>query len=294
MATTKSRNISRNRKKKLIKGGLLIPSAGVAAAYSQEIKSLIKQMTLDVLRRISGIPSLEEIKKNNRKDLSNTIKDIKESIAESERDNVILFSQRAFRIASRFISANDISSLKSSERVIKNTKLNANTLYSEQVRDELTKSIGYNARLISKIPVKYFNKLNKVIEESVTSEKLQKQGAKAIFDFVKEISSVNETRAKLIAEDQTKKIYSSLNIIRMKDNGLEVFRWVHSSGGKAPRKSHLERDGKLYLLKGDDWQLFNIDGTDANIGVPPSDIGKPGYAIHCRCRILVVRRISEV
>lgn len=102
-----------------------------------------------------------------------------------------------------------------------------------------------------------------------------------------ELEEMVGNRAKLISTDQNAKLFTSLNTERMIESGLDTFEWQHSSAGKTPRQCHVDRNGQLYLLKGGSSELYHLDGSNANDdpGCRKGDIGKPGYAINCRCRM---------
>lgn len=108
--------------------------------------------------------------------------------------------------------------------------------------------------------------------------------ASKIYPTLKEMVG---NRAKLIANDQNAKIFTGLNTVRMVNSGLKTFIWDHSSAGKTPRKCHELRDGHEFLLEGGPEELKFLDGSDANFAFEgkKGDIGKPGYAINCRCRM---------
>jgi len=48
-----------------------------------------------------------------------------------------------------------------------------------------------------------------------------------------------------IARDQVSKATSALNAARMKGLGIRKFEWIHSGGGKEPRKLHEEMSGNI-------------------------------------------------
>jgi SPP1 gp7 family putative phage head morphogenesis protein len=109
---------------------------------------------------------------------------------------------------------------------------------------------------------------------SLTSPDPEQQGVSGITNALREIGEFSEKRIELIARDQNAKLYASLNIKRLEDNGVEYFRWLHSSAGKVPRQTHLDHDGEVYRIN--DPRLW--EG-------PKADQGPPGWAINCRCRM---------
>lgn len=85
-----------------------------------------------------------------------------------------------------------------------------------------------------------------------------------ISQIIKQVIDASESRAQLIARDQTQKIFSKLNEAQQIEAGIEEYVWNHSFQPN-PRRHHVERQGNVYR-----WDS------------PPRD-GHPGTAINCRC-----------
>lgn len=86
-------------------------------------------------------------------------------------------------------------------------------------------------------------------------------------DFAKQLESsfgFADSRAKLIARDQTGKLYGQINAARQKELGVTSFIWRTSEDDRV-REEHVELDG----------QTFDYDN--------PPDEGLPGEPIQCRC-----------
>lgn len=186
-----------------------------------------------------------------------------------------ILRRKAYRIASRFaakVNRHSRTSVWSSlEKLSK-----AITVGVADVSD-LTPQIQTNVELITNLSTAAQEKLTKLYLEHGPDQS-------KIYPELKEMVG---SRAKLISVDQNAKIFTSLNTERMLASGLETFIWDHSSAGKTPRPCHVKRDGKEFLLSGSSAELHNLDGSDANNddGCKKGDVGKPGYAIHCRCRM---------
>jgi uncharacterized protein with gpF-like domain len=84
--------------------------------------------------------------------------------------------------------------------------------------------------------------------------------------------------AALIARDQNNKATAVFVRVRQKQAGITKAMWLHSHGGKEPRKTHLANDGKLYdPAKG--W--FDPDPKVRRHIYP-------GELINCRCSSITV------
>jgi SPP1 gp7 family putative phage head morphogenesis protein len=117
-----------------------------------------------------------------------------------------------------------------------------------------------NVALIKSIPEQAFTQVETLVQQAVRGGARHEQLAQDIagrFD-------VAESRASLIARDQTLKFYGELNKARQTALGVEAYIWRATPDSRT-RPEHEERDGKRYL-----WSE------------PPAD-GHPGAAVNCRC-----------
>ena len=117
-----------------------------------------------------------------------------------------------------------------------------------------------NIDLITSIPSQYFDKLGdavgKNMEAGVRFEDLAKE--------IERIGDVTESRAKLIARDQTSKMNGAFNEARQTSLGIDRYVW-QTSGDERVREEHQANDG----------QVFNWND-------PPAT-GHPGDDVNCRC-----------
>lgn len=151
------------------------------------------------------------------------------------------------------------------------------TTYNNNVAATLGASTEFNHTLITNIQKDVHEKIYSAVMLSLTSPNPEEQGASGIQNALREAGSFSKKRVDLIARDQTSKLYSALSDERLRQNGCEYFKWLHSSAGKVPRQSHVDKDGEIFSL--DDPRLW--EG-------PKADQGPPGWAINCRCRKMPV------
>jgi SPP1 gp7 family putative phage head morphogenesis protein len=145
--------------------------------------------------------------------------------------------------------------------------------YTKNIRNTLQASVDFNHTLVTGIQNDIHEKIFSAVMLSLTSPNPEEQGASGIFNAIMKTKQFSKDRAELIARDQNSKVYASLNTERMRQAGVEKFRWIHSSAGKVPRQTHLDKDG----------EIFDIDDPRLWEG-PKADRGPPGWAINCRCR----------
>lgn len=162
--------------------------------------------------------------------------------------------------------ASSISSrvLKANEAVIKsqiNTALGINlNLLDKKIPNVTENFIAQNVVLIKDLTDSTRQKLEKLIQNSIQTGERFESLAKKIQDQF----DMSENRAKLIAKDQTNKLYSQANILRQKELGITHFFW-ETVGDERVRDEHRKRHGIRYSY--DD----------------PPDGELPGEPVGCRC-----------
>lgn len=132
------------------------------------------------------------------------------------------------------------------------------------VTDELARSRRANVELIQSIPSQYFDKIDDAIDEHWTEE----SSFDDLADRIEEIGDVTESRAALIARDQTSKMNSSFNRVRQTSIGIQQYEWQTAQDERV-RDSHAELDGQTF-----DWD---------NPPVVDGEVANPGEPINCRC-----------
>lgn len=149
---------------------------------------------------------------------------------------------------------------------------------SGKVAEVTSAGVRENVSLIKSIPKDYFRKIESDVMRSI-------QTGKGMADLVPAIEAHGHStrkRAELIARDQTSKATTAINQARMQGLGIKQFEWLHSGGGKEPRKKHQEMSGKIF-------DLNDPPVIDDRTG----ERGLPGQLINCRCRMAPVISFGE-
>jgi uncharacterized protein with gpF-like domain len=124
-----------------------------------------------------------------------------------------------------------------------------------------------NVNLIRSIPAQYLKDVQSKVWQSV----MKGGDMHALSVNLQETYGVTKRRAALIARDQNAKAKATIEKTRRVELGVTHAIWMHSAGGKVPRRTHVEMDGKPYLIER---------------GMYDSDEGEyvlPGELINCRC-----------
>jgi SPP1 gp7 family putative phage head morphogenesis protein len=93
-------------------------------------------------------------------------------------------------------------------------------------------------------------------------------------DEIKAIGDVTDSRAKLIARDQTSKMNGAMTMLRQTSLGISRYIW-QTAGDERVREEHADLDGQAFA-----WDA------------PPSE-GNPGEPVNCRCVAIPVIDMDE-
>lgn len=156
-------------------------------------------------------------------------------------------------------------------------------LVTDTNKDIVKLAIYNNVSLITSIPDQYFKDIIGIVTRSI------EYGAniQQIKEQLMNIEGVTERRAKLIAYDQTRKIYSALAVQQVKDAGFNKVKWLHSNGDKIPRCLHVKKwDRVSEPPNGLNGYVFDINKPPViqkAKGTRPEVRGFPGELINCKC-----------
>lgn len=132
---------------------------------------------------------------------------------------------------------------------------------SEALQIKMAAANKVNVELIKSIPQQYFDRISAAVKSNIEAGVRYE----SLIAQIQEIGGVTESRANLIARDQTSKMNSAFNEARQTDMGIESYEWI-GSDDERERDSHRENNGKIFR-----WDS------------PPPETGHPGEDINCRC-----------
>lgn len=290
--TKKKREWVKNRSV-VLRGEPLNYNASHQEKYSMAIKKLIKQMVDETKKQILKLFKSEPSKKyfNKQKEDEKIVMDASISSQSKIVLNVLqrkfarLFQQKSKYLSQKMV--NDLDKISKSNLHSSLKKLSGGLslktgVVSESVKNVANAIVSENVSLIKTIPQEYFKDITGAVMRSITT-------GNGMADLVPEINKYAKTtqrNAELMALDQTRKAYNSINKQRMMNIGVKQFEWIHTGGSVSPRKSHLAIDGKIFSFE-------NVEKEQAALGVPEADQGIPGHAINCRCRMGPVIDFSD-
>lgn len=265
--------------KSRLKGSTLANPASIEMRYSRKLQDAMSKMRKITEREIKKLYSTQTSKEYFTQDASiaSQARILLEGLM---RRFDTMFEDIAKIDAPKMV--NDVdkaskTSLSESMKTLSGLSINTNIM-SGDLRETIKASITQNAMLIKSIPQEYLLKVSGSVMRSVTSG----QGMAELLPQITKISDQSERRVKNLALDQTRKAYNSINADRMKKVGIKKFEWIHSAGGKNPRKDHIEMSGNIYSF------------DDLPVIVPSTgERGIPGQAIFCKCTMRPIIEFDE-
>lgn len=108
--------------------------------------------------------------------------------------------------------------------------------------DSFQAATAQSASLFKTIPDRFHGKVQNAVLQSIVEGK----GLQDLKPFFKKFATSERNYAHNRAMDQTRKAFNSLSLQRMKDAGITRFEWLHTGGGKEPRKLHQHLSGKVF------------------------------------------------
>jgi len=262
--------VQKKLSKNNIIGSALRPNVGISNDYAKPIVNELGLMFRDVQR---------ELKKTFKENHYGQAMDA--SLASQSR---ILLNWLLRKWQPRFDEIAKSATERMIQRTIKNSTitlrnslkealpdLSIDTSFSnEQLQEVIKASTLEAANLIKIIPYKFLNEVQGQVMRSITTGK----GMEDLVPFLTKKYKGNVRHARLVALDQTRKAYQSINTTRLKAIGVKKFIWIHSGGGKEPRELHIKMSGNEYSF--DDPPFIGVMyGSDVH--------GLPGDLPNCRC-----------
>ncbi|QQP86935.1 phage head morphogenesis protein [Entomomonas asaccharolytica] len=161
----------------------------------------------------------------------------------------------AKQIASRMVtSINTQNRRVMADRFKAAYQIDISSLLGDQVvSSTLNKAIDYNVSLISSIKNDFISDIGKAIRDNYTDGMRSSELAK----IIKERGKVSDSRAKMIARDQTAKINGTITRERNKSLGIEMYIWL-GADDERERDSHRAMNNKLCRF--DDATVYSDDG----------------------------------
>ncbi len=237
-------------------------NAGIEAAYRKKLKALIEEMNNSILYWVSASYKANSPEIAQDDSPASILRATMRKMSSQWQSK---FDKGANKLAKWFAQKNKDYSDVALTNILKDAGISVNFKMTAAVNDSFQAIIGENVNLIKSIASKNLTQVETLVMQSVQ----QGRDLGTLTSKLKHEFGVTNRRAALIARDQNNKATSTITRTRQRQLGITQAKWRHSTGGKAPRHSHLEANGKLYDI---DKGMY-LDG----------DWTWPGVEINCRC-----------
>lgn len=288
--TEKRERWARNRDVNL-KGTKLAHNAGVENRFAKALRELVDDMTQQVLAEVRKLfkqtaakefIQTQEVLFATDDTLGSQARIKMNALAEKFKN---LFASKAKAIGDKWfeqVEKSSSSNMQSSLKQLTGGLALKTSIVPAGYEDVAKSIIAENVNYIESIPAKYLTDVTGAVMRSIT----QGRGIADLIPEIQKYDGQTYRRAKLIALDQTRKAYNTINKQRLGALGVKKFQWVHTAGSVSPRKSHQKIDGHIFSFE-------NLEEEQTQLGVPPEDRGLPAIPPNCRCVIMPVIEFGE-
>lgn len=257
------------------------PSKQLEVTYRREMDALLKLM-LDI--------ALDELRED--KPINDALPDYFKSLTAKmnrifDKLDKLDLSSIASSIANRIVgTANKVNAERFDKKASNTFGIDLKGVLAssgQAVRDQLEIDRQLNASLIKSVATEFKQEISDTIMANVQSG----ERSTNLITQIKERYGVSQSRAKMIARDQTSKLNGSLVKARSQALGSKTYTWSCVMDERA-RQDHKVMNGKL--CKWDDATVFSDDG--GKTWKKRKQIGgvelHPTEPINCRCAALAV------
>ena len=271
MATTKADSTVKT-------GGALRPAVNIAddmaAAIIEQIGLMARQTRREMLKALESGGFDHAMDDNPASQARIRLNWLREKWTARFRD---LSKMQVNRMIDRTIKNSTVTLGMSLKEVSEGFKIDT-ALSSERLQTVIMASTQEAAQLIKRIPEQYLSDVQGHVMRAITTG----SGQADLVPFFTKRYEGDVKWARHVSMDQQRKAYANINQVRLQAMGVQSYIWVHTGGGRYPRKDHIEMNGKEYRY--DDPPIIQ-KATGAR--------GKPGDAIFCRCVAKPVFRFNN-
>lgn len=263
------------QKRQIISNRLNV-NAGIMSWYVKALKNLTKQMTKECEKELIGIyKNLDyQVEIAQDESISSQVRIALNALQKKYGDK---FQERSKKLIKELLKKTNYYSNSQVNKALKDMlgdKAKDFTLVGSAItpeKSEAMKAILFdNVSLIKSIPDEYFKQITGAVARSIENGEGVKNLAKELLSY----GAKSERRADLIAQDQTRKAFTSINLRNFEESNIRKFRWRHSGGSREPREYHMN------VLNG---EIFDVaTGAPNESGKKPAFI-YPGQEPYCRC-----------
>lgn len=290
-------------KKQILKSDTFNYSSALERQYRIELKGLVDKMLKDVAEKI--VNAYRKNKDGFTFATDGAFSNIDDELKDLEKKYREIFARQgelaAKRMVLRQLKYNRSSFTKIMKKLVPNDEeipTLAGSIIPRDMEQVIKASIMENVSLIKSIESKYFEQITGCVARSMQAGGSIKQLRQEILHY----NGMTRRRADIIANDQTRKAYMSINLRNLSKAGIQKVEWVHSGGGYTVREYHYRKwdgvsgkdDGRPNGLNG---YIFDIDKPPViqfQQGKQPEVRGYPAQLPNCKCVLRAVVELDPV
>lgn len=290
-------------KKQILKSDVFNYSPALERQYRIELKGLVDKMLKEVAEKI--VNAYRKNKDGFTFATDGAFSNIDDELKDLEKKYREIFARQgelaAKRMVMRQLKYNRSSFTKIMKKLMPTDEeipTLAGSVIPRDMEQIIKASIMENVSLIKSIESKYFEQITGSVARSMQAGGSIKQLRQEIFHY----NNMTRKRADIIANDQSRKAYMSINLRNMSKAGIKKVEWVHSGGGYTVREYHFRKwdgvsgidDGRPNGLNG---YIFDIDKPPViqlQNGKTPEERGYPAQLPNCKCVLRAVVEIDPV
>lgn len=244
------------------------PNLGIRAKYKRQMLALIDEMNASILYWLEAEykkapPALAMDATPSQKMLSKF-----RALAKRWQKK---FDEAAPRIAEAYVRGNYYATSAAMKNALRDAGVSVKFKLTAGMRDAMNASVAENVALIKSIPQRYLGQTEGIVTRSYAAGR----DLQAMVREIRTLYPKAAGSAELIARDQSNKLNSSVENARRLELGIEQAIWMHSGGGKHPRKNHQKANGTVYNIR------EGCPIRDERTG--QLEYIQPGQEINCRC-----------
>lgn len=175
------------------------------------------------------------------------------------------FDEAAQPVASEFAESSMSAADVSLRNALRQKGFSVQFQITRAANDVFQATVQENVGLIKSIAAEHLQEVQGMVMRSVT----QGRDLQGLVEDLQKRYGITKRRAAFIARHQNNKATATITRVRQQGLGIKQAKWRHSRGGKHPRKSHQDADGKAY-------------DVDKGMLIDDEYI-RPGELPNCRC-----------
>lgn len=224
---------------KIIESSNFVPPKAIGVVYSKDIRNMVNAMIKDYKSILTIYKDKKDQITMDAKEstwLTTDIQDRLELLGKKWEEKFKIFAEaKSAQVVKRVLKATDTQLKQVLIKFFAQERLELiGKVIPTPLRQVMKAHIIENVSLIKSIQSQYHERIVGAVTRSIT-------GTGSIKSLAMEISKYNReglNRANLIALDQTRKMYSTMNLRRFEQVGITKVKWLHTHAGKTVRPYH--------------------------------------------------------